>query len=37
MRRLPALASLVLLLCAGAAQATVSLPVPWKQGMCLKR
>ena len=36
MRRLPAFASLLLLLCAGVAQATVSLPVPWKQGMVVR-
>jgi len=34
MRRL--LACSLLLLCAGAAQATISLPVPWKQGMVLQ-
>ena len=36
MRRTLRLACLVLLLCAGAAQATVSLPVPWKQGQVLR-
>jgi len=36
MRRLLAASCLVLALCAGSAQATVSLPVPWKEGMVLR-